>query len=215
MQRLAERVYDQPLINNVERGAYVECLVELAMKSLDPRWCLTATWDAWDLEHSDTLARIEIKQSSALQRWKSSASPVKSTSSSFDIAPRQGYWWTYSDGETCWVPTDLCRQADVYVLAWHGEDNPSFTDHRQARQWRFFVLPESQLPPGQKSISLNPLHNLVEPCDYHTLAEAVTKAVPDPPLLKASIIPPPKQWPESATSQESAEAIHRRPVDQR
>ena len=191
VQRLAERVFNQPLINNAERGAYVECLVELAMKSADPRWGLTATWDSWDLEHSDTLARIEIKQSSVLQRWKSSAPPVKSTSR-FDIAPHEGYWWTYSDGETRWVPTDLRRQGDLYVFAWHSQTNPAYADHRQARQWKFFVVPERELPPGQKSISLNPLRGLVEPCAYRALAETVTRAVPDPSLLKANLMPPPE-----------------------
>ena len=38
MKRVAEHVYDRPLINNVERADYVECMVELAMRSDDPRW---------------------------------------------------------------------------------------------------------------------------------------------------------------------------------
>lgn len=33
MRRVAEHVYDRPLINNVERADYVECLVELIMQS--------------------------------------------------------------------------------------------------------------------------------------------------------------------------------------
>ena len=191
VQRLVERVFNQPLINNAERGAYVECLVELAMKSVDPRWGLTGTWDPWDLEHSETRARIEIKQSSILQRWNISAPPVKSTGR-FDIAPHEGYWWTYSDGKTRWVPTDLRRHADIYVFARHCEDRPAHADHRQARQWEFFVVPEPELPPGQKSISLNPLHGLVETCDYRALAETVTRALPDPALLKVNLTPPPE-----------------------
>ena len=31
VDRLVQRVYDQPLINNVERGAYLEHMIELAL----------------------------------------------------------------------------------------------------------------------------------------------------------------------------------------
>ncbi len=61
MKRVTEHVYDRPLINNVERADYVECMVELIMRSDDPRWRLTESWDPWDVEHSETLARLEIK----------------------------------------------------------------------------------------------------------------------------------------------------------
>ncbi|MCE2529447.1 MAG: hypothetical protein J4G11_06220 [Acidimicrobiia bacterium] len=43
MRRVAEHVYERPLINlidNVERADYVECLVELILQSADPRWRL-------------------------------------------------------------------------------------------------------------------------------------------------------------------------------
>ena len=191
VRRFVERVFDQPLINNAERGAYVECLVELAMKSADPRWRLLGTWDPWDLEHSGTFARIEVKQSSAHQTWRTGPPPVRS-SGRFDIAPHEGYWWTYPDGETQWVPIDLRRHADIYAFAWHSVDRPAYADHRQARQWRFFVVPEHRLPPDQKSIGLNPLRDLAEPCEYDHLAETATTAMPDLDLLKVNLAPPPE-----------------------
>ena len=36
VRRLVQRVYEQRLINNVERGAYVECMVELALGEHHP-----------------------------------------------------------------------------------------------------------------------------------------------------------------------------------
>ncbi len=91
MRRAAEHVYDRPLINNVERADYVECLVELIIQSADPRWSLTESWNAWDVEHSDTDARIEVKQSSALQSW-SNTSPAKASIPRFDISGHEWVW---------------------------------------------------------------------------------------------------------------------------
>ena len=67
VQRLVQRVYEQRLISNVERGAYIECMIELALRERHPAWSLTEMWDRWDLENQKTRARIEIKQSAALQ----------------------------------------------------------------------------------------------------------------------------------------------------
>lgn len=53
-ERLVDRVYNQPLIGNVERGAYVECMIELALSELRPPWRLTSTWAGWDLEQAES-----------------------------------------------------------------------------------------------------------------------------------------------------------------
>ena len=194
VQRVVEHVFDRPLINNVERGSYIECFVELAMKGADPRWCLTTTWDSWDIEHHASGARIEVKQSSALQSWHTRATGAKGTRGSFGIEPHDNYWWGCPDGEYHTMPTDLHRYADVYIFAWHREPDRIFADHRQASQWQFFVVSEHRLP-DQKSISLNPLRDLVEPCDYRTLAGKVTRAVSNLPRLKVEEYPPPQQCP--------------------
>ena len=86
--RFFERMCGRPIINNVARGLYVECMVELALKDDDPAWHLTDAWGGWDLEHSETLARVEVKQSVAAQTWKA----VK-RSPTFGIPPRER-WWT-------------------------------------------------------------------------------------------------------------------------
>ncbi len=183
VERLASRVYDQPIIGNVERGVYVECMVELAMHSVDPRWSLTATWDAWDLEHQSSRARIEVKQSSCLQSWspRSSTAGMVKSSASFDIRPRTGYW----DGEAeRSVETGEMRHADVYVFAWHGNCDPATADQRRSDQWEFYVVGSDDLPAGQKTIGLNPLRGFASRCSFDELAERVESAISEVGQLK-------------------------------
>ena len=182
-QRLVDRVYNQPLIGNVERGAYVECLIELALSELRPPWSLTGTWDAWDLEQTESGARIEIKQSAALQTWSApNDAPSGGASPSFDIAPRGGYY-----GESGWVDKAETPQrfADLYVMAWHAETDRNVVDHRLPDQWRFYVVPEHRLPAAQKRIGLGPLSRLAEACGFDELAAAVEQAMAELPALKA------------------------------
>ena len=192
MRRVAEHVYDRPLINNVERADYVECLVELIMQSADPRWRLTESWDPWDVEHPDG-ARIEVKQSSALQSW-SRPSPTN-TNPRFDISISEWYWVGCDQDDYHSVPTEGRRLADVYVFAWHEGSDRELVDHRDASQWEFFVVPESELPPSQRSISLNPLRRRTRPCSYRSLAQRVTSAIPRDDRLKSQLYAYPEPCP--------------------
>ena len=196
MRRLAEHVYDRPLINNVERADYVDCLVELVMRSADPRWRLAESRDPWDLEHPTTGARLEVKQSSALQSWHR-ATP--NSSPRFGIPPTDNYWWQCPEGEFHALSTEKQRHADVYIFAWHGETDHAFADHRNVSQWQFFVVPEQELPPNQHSIGLNPLRRLVDPYDYSTLATKVTGALPAPDRFKAKTELPPGACPQCSS----------------
>ena len=154
IKRLMQRFYEQPLINNVHRGDYVECMIALA---LEPAWRLTKPWTSWDLVHEKTGARIEVKQSAALAPW----APERPARGRFDIRLRTGY---YSE-DGAWTKTpQRKRHACLYVFAWHpGEDADA--DHRRPDQWEFFVVAETCLPPEQDSISLGPLVQVVERCD--------------------------------------------------
>ena len=189
VERLTSRIYDQPIIGNVERGVYVECMVELAMHSVDPRWKLTETWDAWDLEHESSRARIEVKQSSCLQSWTPGTSSTGGGqhTASFDIKPHEGYW----DRETVrTVETEEMRHADVYVFAWHGRCDSATADHRRSDQWEFYVVASDDLPERQKSISLNPLRQLAaEPCSFDQLAERVQAELSGIEQLKVDRLP--------------------------
>ena len=172
--------YDQRIMNNVQRGDYVECMIATA---LGPDWRLTSEegwdWAAWDCEHTASATRLEIKQSAARQSWdRGSDTPRRNPG--FDIRPRKGYW--PKDGGP-WV-TGPGRPADVYVFAWHGEAD-ELADHRDVTQWRFFVVAERFLPSGQKSVGLRGLESIAVPCSIGELARAVEKACPPRKNLKA------------------------------
>ena len=158
--------YNQPLIDNFARGVYVERMIAFA---LDPEWQLpAAAWEAWDLEHSATSARMEVKQSAAQQvmlpGFKEKPSPP-----SFSIAPKQGYW------NPDWIALDPPRRvADIYVFAWHPVTGVA-ADHRRADQWRFYVAPEVDLP-DQKTIGLKRVERLAHAVTYDELADAVEAA---------------------------------------
>ena len=186
VRRLSARIFDQPIINNAERGAYVECLIEFALHSADPRWELTGTWDSWDLQHRSSRARLEVKQSSYLQSWRAGDTSGGTNRRTFDIQAHAGFWDLQTDGEAHWVETPLMRHADVYVFAWHGHDDPTFADHRLASQWDFYVVAERELP-DQKRIGLRPLQRLAgEPTSFDELARRVTLAVDALPMHKAT-----------------------------
>ena len=184
VDRLVQRVYDQPLINNVDRGAYVEHMIELALG--EQQWRLTWPWASWDLEHRRRprakRARIEIKQSAArAPDHERSCDPPPPAKAQFAIKP--GDFYFLRDGKQ--VETPLRRHADLYVFAWHPEEELKIADHRRPDQWEFFVVAEScLLPPEKKSIALGPLKKLVDDCDlaaefgdYEALPAMVTKVL--------------------------------------
>ena len=140
------RQYDKPIMNNVYRGDYVECLVVF---TLGTDWWLTWShgwdWAAWDCQHTSG-ARLEVKQSAARQSWDRET-PARRRAPQFDIAPRTGYWT--QDGSR-WVNSSG-RPADLYVFAWHGERRDGYADHRDPDQWLFFVVAEQDLPRESKA----------------------------------------------------------------
>lgn len=171
IKKLVDTFYEHQLINNVERGHYVESMMALA---LGEQWRPTAVlrgWAPWDFERRDG-ARLEVKQSAALQPWSvyDDAPPLRSAS--FDIAFRKEVWTKGGD----FAPYEPGRPADVYVFAWHPIEDDQVADHRSPQQWRFIVLPEQQLP-EQKTISIGRLRNLAEEIGYDQLAAGVERQV--------------------------------------
>ena len=189
IERLVERVYGHPLINNVERGAYVEHMIELA---LGKPWHLTPPWDSWDLEHRQSLARIEIKQSAARQPWHTRR-PRESppTRASFSIKkPSTVYWADGTERKT----RSPQRHADLYVFAWHPMEDWNTADHRRPDQWEFFVAAETNLPqprePKAMTISIEHLQRLekrsdAEQGDHEKVQAMVAKVLNSLERLKA------------------------------
>ena len=175
--------YGQTVMNNVIRAEYAECMVAVALGS---GWQLTWQegweWAPWDCEHKTSGARIEIKQAAAKQPWSLDTDQTQSIPT-FDIAPRTGYWpregteWIESHG----------RAADLYVFAYHGLRTDA--DQRDPSQWIFFVVAEADLPPGQKTISLNPLKALAEACDVSELPHVVDQRLRTVGTLKKDMQP--------------------------
>ena len=188
-QYLLARFYGQPLIANLYRGDYVEGLILFA---LGEGWKQTPEWSSWDLEREDGV-RVEVKQSAALQSWHRSTG-IKKPATSFDIAPRAGYYTDSSDSAV-WVgldpeEPDFLRAADIYIFAWHPETDPDIADHRRAEQWQFFVIPESMVAKSRgdkEKISLHQVKELAAAVAYAELAATVAAAAAELPYRKDDI----------------------------
>ena len=165
--------YDRPVMNNVHRAEYGECMVA---ELLEPNWVLPwmdgYDWAPWDL-HDGSGMKIEIKQSAALQTWQAGRGE-QARSPRFDIAPRKGYW----TADATWIDNPA-RPANIYVFAWHPEMEESVADHRSPGQWKFFVVPSDRLPPEQRSIGLAGLKRLAEAVGFESLASTVRELVGD------------------------------------
>jgi len=164
LERLAA-LYDRPVIQNNLRRLYVEFLVgELLGRD---RKTVGSDWMSWDLEGSNG-ERVEVKQSAAKQTWPRKGN--KASTPGFNIAPKAGYWSTASD----WVE-EPGRPAELYIFCWHPVAG-DHADHREAEQWRFFVVPSNDLP-DQQSIGLGPLRKRVPDVGASELPSAVARAL--------------------------------------
>jgi hypothetical protein len=149
---LAARLFDVPIIQNQYRSAFVEAMIAPYLATVGWRY-VGDGWNGWDFEHQSG-DRLELKQSAAQQTW--STPDGARTRGAFDIAARSGYFdqvgsrWNAEPG----------RLAHLYVLAWYGSYGPE-ADHRDSRQWGFYVVPTSQLPENQRTISLSRLKKIV------------------------------------------------------
>lgn len=165
IDRLTERLFGSPILRNSIRGELVEEIVAMA---LEPDWELCAgDWAAWDLLHSRSKLRIQVKQSAARQSWHRRECPPPKPR--FSIAEKTGRW---EDGDT-WV-AEPGRNADIFIFAWHSLVDIT-ADHRDPHQWEFYVIREAALP-NQKSLSLASIQVLVAPATFASLAEAVEQA---------------------------------------
>ena len=175
---VSQRCHDQPIMVNVWRGVYVECMVALA---LGGTWRQPPDgWGPWDLEHIATSAWMEIKQS-ARQQQPAYEYDGEAKNPSFSIAPKKEVW---DPGRKVLEPPQ--RLADLYLFAWHPEVGPR-ADHRRTDQWLFYVLAESDLP-NQKSITLTRLNEQTRSVSHDELPEAVEEARMglDGPLVRSA-----------------------------
>ena len=116
---LAKLLFDQRLIQNQFRSAFVEAMIEPYLARGSWRYC-GGNWSGWDFEHKRG-TRLELKQSAAWQTWdpfKQAASglPPKPGPGIFDIGLRTG--WFDETGAVWRKLPEPGRPAHVYVL--HG-----------------------------------------------------------------------------------------------
>lgn len=155
------RQYEQPVMSNAYRAEYVGALVALALRHSG--WTRKAPWEAWHFENESGV-RLKLKHAAAMQSWgnRETQDPPR-----FDIAPAKVYW----DEKEGRCLEHHGRLGHIYVFAWHGETGES-ADQRDPATWRFYVVPESDLP-EQKTIALKTVQSLTSPCGIGGLGAAV------------------------------------------
>ena len=170
---LSER-YNRRLINNKERGDYVEAMVsELLGEDWELTWKMPKhnTWSAWDLENKYTEKKIEVKQSASWQAWKTQKPSVPQ----FGIKERGDIYLGDSGGEVGVYELfdNPKRVVDLYIFAWHGASSRKDADHRDRTQWEFYVVPSEKLPKAQKYIGLSSIKKLSNSVNFNMLAQTV------------------------------------------
>jgi hypothetical protein len=151
--KAAEIKFGEPLVVNTDRGFVAEVIVGQALGA-EWRW-LARDFTGWDFQH-ETGCRLEVKHSAARQTWGSH----KASAPSFDIKARTGYW---DNDSATWIAAPG-RHAHIYVFAHHPVIDES-ADHRDAGQWRFYVVPTEQLEahlPAAKTIRPGKVRQLGE-----------------------------------------------------
>jgi hypothetical protein len=157
--RASQVAFGDPVVQNNFRAVVVEAIAECALKPAW-RWC-SRDWYGWDFVHEDG-TRLEVKQSAVRQTWAAAPKPSKPR---FDIRNRVGFY----EGSAWYAQPG--RHANIYVFAYHPITDES-ADHRDARQWQFFVIPTTMLP-RTNTISLSALTALSPSCEWSGLPGAV------------------------------------------
>lgn len=162
IHKATQATFGHPVVSNVFRAVLAEALVASCLHD-GWVWC-SGDWAPYDFKHNDG-TRLEVKQSAARQSWHTTNDlPSKAV---FDIASRKGFYegktWHNSQG----------RNADIYVFAYHPITDDT-VDHRDPKQWLFFVVATSTLP-NTKKISLAALTRLTTPINQADLGNAVEK----------------------------------------
>jgi len=145
---IAENMYTDRIINNSHRGDVVEMMV---LSALGPGWSLVGLgWHPWDLQFGSGLdrVRIQVKQCAALQLW----GPTKKLSIQFGWKKKApDYFFRDNPTEEIEAKGWFC---DIFVVGLHLVTDNS-ADQVDPTQWKFLVIPTSDLVPGQNSMTLN------------------------------------------------------------
>ena len=171
IKKVADRMYVGRVINNTHRGDVVEMMVLLA---LGEGWeHVGLGWHSWDLQRGKdaTRQRIQVKQTAALQLWDKTVSQ----SLSFGWKPNPpSDFHRYNPGEAIEDEGWFC---ELFVFGVHDETDKGVVDQADPSQWRFLVVPTSDLAPRTKTMGLAKAQARWKSVDWSGLRQAVEDAL--------------------------------------
>ena len=143
-----ENVIGTEVVNNSHRGDLVEMMV---LAALQPEWRFVGLgWHPWDLQRGggESRVRLQVKQTAALQLWGRTKRP----SVSFGWKKNKpSYFERDNPGEAIESEGWFC---EIFVVGVHQCVDPETVDQVDPRQWRFLVIPATDLPSGTDSMVL-------------------------------------------------------------
>ena len=148
IQLVADCMFSGRILNNSHRGDVVEMMV---LAALQPNWKFVGLgWHPWDLQRGagEDRERIQVKQSAALQLW----GPTKRPSISFGWSKNSpSYFERDNPGETIESEGWFC---ELFVVGIHQGIDIESVDQVDPNQWKFLVIPTTDLENGTNSMVL-------------------------------------------------------------
>ena len=168
---VAKNMYSPRILNNAHRGDVVEMIV---LSALGADWKLVGLgWHPWDLQRGtgSERVRIQVKQTAALQLW----GPTKNLSLKFGWKKKAPEYFSRDNpGEQIEPEGWFC---DVFIFGLHLERDKDRADQVDPNQWKFLVIPASDLKRGRDSMVLNKALKRWQPVTWFQLLESVRLAI--------------------------------------
>ena len=168
---VAENMYTAPILNNAHRGDVVEMM---ALAALSPEWKFVGLgWHPWDLQRGtgNGRARIQVKQTAALQLWGKTRKPALSFGWS---SKPPSYFKRDNPDEEIESEGWFC---EVFVFGVHQDSNRATADQVDSRQWKFLVIPTCDLRKGTNSMVLTKALKIWPLVSWRELPDAVDDAL--------------------------------------
>lgn len=144
-QRFVDEFIGGRLIDNNLRGYWCEAMVAEALG--EECSLVSGGWHAWDLQIGASSAacperiRIQVKNSANLQTWQSGKAARSDPSFKLTYRRKPSYFDRDFPELPCENQGFLC---DVFILClhmWENEGAIDRADHRDPKQWQFYVCP--------------------------------------------------------------------------
>ena len=171
VRMVAEQMYSERILNNVHRGEIVEMMV---LAALGGEWKHVGLgWHPWDLQrgHGSTRQRIQVKQTAALQLWGKTVERVLR----FGWKPNPpSYFRRDNPGEHIEDEGWFC---ELFVFGIHDEADEAIADQVDPEQWRFIVVPTTDLKPRTNTMNLSKAKSRWSPVSWMKLRKTVEDAL--------------------------------------